>query len=1066
MIIYLLSKKKYTVYPFQPLLLFSFLIIFLSFYSISKAQGQSGTITLMYKNCTAQTLLKDLDKQSSFTFVFDPAQMSEVKLQNISYNHLPLKLVLEDLEKKTNLNFSMLNSNISVRLTVKPPVKKPEPGKITGTISDEKGETFPSASIRVIELGSGMQSAVDGTYVMSLPPGTYTLEISYISYQTQKITGVQIKAGAITKLDISMKPAANALKEVVVTSGYQKASTAGLYARQKTAAGITDGISAAQISRTPDNNVGAILKRVSGLNVVDNRYVVVRGLSDRYNQAQIDGVTQPSTDMSQKNFAFDAIPAEMVSSIVVNKTATPDLSSEFAGGQVTVNTLDIPVQNFTQFQVGTGYNSNTIGKDFIQAGKRGGAEFLGFMGDGHKLPNGLRSWVNSNQGGVPDYVAAQSKAFDPEGFRFYRYGFIPNQNYRFSLGRTYPLKNGVTFGFVGGATLRNSQEITDYISTRAGFTVQAIDSAKIRQNGNIYQYNSTISGLLNFGIQGKGFKISLRNMYSHVYKNDYYTYTSRQPNDERDTLESRRIKFNLQAPESTTVLQHKLEGEHTLDDSGIKLTWNGSYTSVGQQLNDQRKFTAFNSGTINGQSYYQRYLVANPYQNDGNPDYRLYTDTKEKDYNWGLNLSRSFDFLKDKTLVKIGYSGFYKKRDLSSVIAEIYNDSHDILEVAPYEYSLRPEILGTGPGQVFYNIPAEFGSQFSGTSNSHSAYAMLDQRLFQKLRIVYGVRYETYKLTNLQLKRKSGDEQANKDDNTNFLPSANITYSLTENLNFRASYATTIIRPDFRETSDFNSYDPRRDIRIRGGDLKSTKVNNADVRFEWYPAAGEIISLSGFYKKFDKPIELVFIQEMAVDQYAFQNQKSAINYGLELEVRKSLSFIADRSWLRNLSVFGNGTIIRSKVKAIQYGGTDNKEPKEVQSTRPLFGQSPWIANVGLSYTKDQYGVNVVYNKSGYRTNTINDNPQSVEFEMGRDLVDLQLFTRLFKQKGELKLNIANLLNSKTTFYKNWEGYTGGGEGGFTAIPGKSERYNKDEGDFITYQAKNGTNVSMAFTYRF
>ena len=187
---------------------------------------------------------------------------------------------MEDLEKKTNLDFSMLNSNISVRLTVKPPVKKPEPGKITGTVSDEKGETFPSASIRVVELGSGIQSSVDGTYTMSLPPGTYTLEISYISYQTQKITGVQIKAGSVTKLDVSMKPSANALKEVVVTSGYQKASTAGLYARQKTAAGVTDGISAAQIARTPDNNVGAILKRVSGLNVVDNRYVVVRGLSD------------------------------------------------------------------------------------------------------------------------------------------------------------------------------------------------------------------------------------------------------------------------------------------------------------------------------------------------------------------------------------------------------------------------------------------------------------------------------------------------------------------------------------------------------------------------------------------------------------------------------------------------------------------------------------------------------------------------------------------------------------------------------------------------------------------
>ena len=440
----------------------------------------------------------------------------------------------------------------------------------------------------------------------------------------------------------------------------------------------------------------------------------------------------------------------------------------------------------------------------------------------------------------------------------------------------------------------------------------------------------------------------------------------------------------------------------------------------------------------------------------------MYTDTKEKDYNWGLNLSRSFDFLQDKTLAKIGYSGFYKKRDLSSATVEIYNDSHDLLEVAPFEYSLRPEVLGTGPGQVFYNVPAEFGSQFSGKSNSHSLYAMLDQRLFKKLRLVYGVRYETYKLTNIQYKTKDGD--VNNDDNKNFLPSANLTYSLTENINFRASYATTIVRPDFRETSVFNTYVPDLDARVRGANLKSTKINNADVRFEWYPAPGEIISVSGFYKKFDKPIELVFVQDMAVDQYAFQNQKSAVNYGLEMEIRKSLSFIADQPWLRSFSVFGNGSIIRSKVNALQYGGVDDKEVTEVQSKRALFGQSPWIVNVGLSYAKDQYGVNVVYNKSGYRTNTIYDNLQFVEFEMGRDLMDLQFFARLFKHKGELKLNIANLLNAKTTFYKNWGGFTGGGTDGFTRVPGTRDSYNKDEGDFITYQSKTGTNVSMAFTY--
>ncbi|HEY0176645.1 MAG TPA: carboxypeptidase regulatory-like domain-containing protein, partial [Pedobacter sp.] len=532
MIISLLSKKKYTVYPNNTLIFITFLLFFLSIYTNSNAQGPAGNITVDYKSCTAQTLLKEIDRQSSYTFVFDPVQMGSVQLQNISYKNTPVKTVLADLEKKTNLSFSILNSNISVRLVTKVPVKKSAPGRLTGKVLDEKGETVPGASIRVPELGSGIQSVVDGTYTLSLPPGTYTIEVSYVSYQTQKITGVQIKDGGLTRLDISMKPASNVLTGINVTASFQRASAAGLYARQKTAASVTDGISAAQIARTPDNNVGAVLKRITGLNVVDNRYVVVRGLSDRYNQAQIDGVTQPSTEMNQRNFAFDAIPAEMVSSVVVNKTATPDMSSEFAGGQVSVNTLDIPVQNFTQFQIGTGYNTNTIGKDFLQAGKRGGAEVFGFPGSGHDLPPGLRSWTIGNDGFIPDYVTTQSRGFDPEGFRKYKYGFEPNQNYRFSFGRAYQLKNELNFGFVGGVTLRNSQEINDYISTRSGFEVslgKLIDDPNARQNGTIYKYNSTLSALLNIGLQGKGFKLSLRNMYSHVYKNDYFTYVSDDP---------------------------------------------------------------------------------------------------------------------------------------------------------------------------------------------------------------------------------------------------------------------------------------------------------------------------------------------------------------------------------------------------------------------------------------------------------------------------------------------------------------------------------------------------------
>jgi outer membrane receptor protein involved in Fe transport len=1067
MIISLLSKKKYAVYPNKHLKLLTFLIVFLSININSKSYAQSGNVSINYKSCSAQQLLKELDRQSPYSFFFDPGQMSGLQLQHISYKNTPMKAVLEDLEKKTNLSFSILNSNISVRLVAKIPVKKQEPGKLNGKITDEKAQDFPSAGIRVVELGTGMQSSLDGTYTLALPPGTYTLEISYVSYQTQRIIGVQIKPGAVTKLDVSMKPAANALKEVVVTSGYQRASAAGLYARQKNAAGITDGISEAQIARTPDNNIGAVLKRVSGINVKDNRYVVVRGLSDRYNQAQIDGVTQPSTEMNQRNFAFDAIPAEIVSSVVVNKTATPDLSSEFAGGQVSVNTLDVPVQNFTQFQIGTGYNTNTIGKDFIQAGKRGGAEFFGFPGSGHKLAPGMKSWNFSQVPIAPEYTVAQSRTFDPEGFRTYRYGFQPNQNYRFTFGRVFPLKNELTFGFVGGTTLRNSQEINQYISTRAGFEPSDIDSVNRRQNGMIYKYNSMLSGLLNLGLQGKTFKLSLRNLYSHTYKNDNYTYESADPNSITNPSPDFRIKFNLQSPESTTVLQHKLEAEHNIGESGIKFSWNGSYTSVGQSVDDRRRSKARGSGKINGLQYFQRHLVNNPAAVDGDGDYRLYMDTKQKDYNWGANLSKTFDFLKDKTLIKIGYSGFNKKRNLKNTTAEIYNTSRSIIEVGPYEYSLRPDVVGTGPGQIFYFIPGDSGSKFEGESTSNSAYVMLDQHLLKKIRLVYGVRIESYNLATINFSNPNAIAGVNEDIRKNYLPSVNATYQITDLMNLRASYAKTVVRPDFRETSLFKMYDPVLDATIEGANVVSTLINNTDVRYEWYPAPGEMISVSGFYKKFDQPIELVFLQDAGVDMYAFQNQKAATNYGLEMEIRKSLGFISDISWFKNLTLFGNGTIIRSKVDALLYSPAPERKVTEVKFKRPLFGQSPWIVNAGLAYTKEQYGLNLVYNRSGYRTFTVHNSPNEVQYEMGRDLVDLQLFTRLFKQKGELKLNIANLLNTKSFYYKNWAGYNDEGSSGvITPIPGRSDKYKKAEEDFITYKVNYGTNVSMAFTYKF
>jgi outer membrane receptor protein involved in Fe transport len=365
---------------------------------------------------------------------------------------------------------------------------------------------------------------------------------------------------------------------------------------------------------------------------------------------------------------------------------------------------------------------------------------------------------------------------------------------------------------------------------------------------------------------------------------------------------------------------------------------------------------------------------------------------------------------------------------------------------------------------------------------------MLDQRFFKKLRLVYGVRAENYNLANkqdqfLRAPNFDGFEKINPfitgEKNWRFLPSVNASYSLTDKMNLRAAYSTTAVRPDFRETSYFQLYDAYLDAFISGWNVVSTRIKNYDLRYEWYPGAGEIISVSAFYKDFDKPLELVDVPVSGGQGRSrflrFQNQDRATNKGIEVEFRKSLSFIADKQWLHDLTVFGNGTFTKSKVYAVDYRAVtnDNGTTFELVETpvpgvnRPLYGQSPWLVNAGINYNAKYVGANISYNRSGYRSYVTSVTPNAIEYENGRNLVDLQLSTRLLNQKAEIRLNISNLLDEATFFYTNPVAY----EGGDTAHPeyklvNGTDAYEKDKGDRITYRTKNGRTASLTFTYKF
>ncbi|WP_324757597.1 TonB-dependent receptor [Sphingobacterium thalpophilum] len=1072
------------------------------FASHARSQNLEKKISLRLEQSTIKESLLAVEKKANIRFALPDELLSKTTDKvSIHAGEISVRKAIDLILDKTDLTYRVLNNFVVIETKPAPKTepKQQQNGRISGKVVDDRGEPLPGASVKIVQTNQAVQSSVDGTYNFSLTPGSYTIEVSFLSFQTKRITQVEVKAGQTTSLNIVLNPATNELSQVVVTGNFKKESVAGLYAEQKNRASMSDGISAEQIARTPDNNVGTVLKRVSGINTIDNKYVVVRGMAERYNQSMVDGISVPSTDLNRRNFSFDVVPAELVSNVVVNKTATPDQSSEFSGGQVIVNTLAIPQSNFTSISLGTGFNSQSTGKDMTVIGGRGKYDYIGFDDGERKSPGSIEYWVfpksgigNDNPTDYEPTALEQSKRFNPNGFKLYNQAAKPNQNYRLTIGRVYDLNENHKIGFVAGVTYRNTQEINNYRSNRGldylGTNVDS-DTSSV---GKMSKFNSTWGATVNGGWQNQSHKLGIRNIYTRMLSDESYDVYKRQ----NDMLEIK--QRNLFAdPIFTDILQNKLEGEHKLTERGLMFSWSAARTSVSQEHKDLRNFTYNLTATVDGQDIYQSPVLANTNRlgTGFNFDYRVWTTVKQIDYNWAANLSHPFNFLNDKSLVKIGYAGWDKNREQGTLLANLYSAyTGKFFDLAdPYEIVLAPENQGWGQDKGYYFANAEnSGDQYKGNSKYHAYYAMLDQRFFQKLRLVYGLRAENFNSRNRQLaeieRRRRFEEmypdvsysgpapEETGEKNWNFLPSINLTYSLTDQMNIRAAYAKTMIRPDLRETSVMAFVDPLLRGEISGGNLASTKINNYDLRYEWYPQTGEIISVSGFYKDFKDPVELYKSPDL--DKYYFGNSKSAVNYGLEAEIRKSLGFVADKQWLRNLTLFGNATIMRSEVTTegdkevdLPEGGTEWQK-YENKIKRPLFGQSPYIVNAGITYDSRYFGLNAVFNRSGYRAYTVQFEPGSVEYELGRNVIDLQLSTRLLKQKLEIRLNISNLLDNAAIYYINAGGYEldeddNGKRWEYVARPGQSDNYSKsDEGDRVTHRVKYGRTGNISFTYNF
>ena len=906
-------------------------------------------------------------------------------------------------------------------------------GKISGKVSDKKtGETLIGVTVKIKNTPKGMATDVDGKYSLTgLATGKYTLIFQYVGYNGKEISDVEVTSGKNTIFDIILDEAGGQnLNEVVIQGSFKKESVNALYARQKNSAVISDGISSDMIKKSPDRSTGDVLKRVSGTTIQDNKFVIVRGLADRYNNASLDNSSLPSTEPNKKAFSFDIVPSGLIDNIVVNKTATPDLAADFAGGSIKIITKDVPDNNFFEVSLGSGYNTQSTFKEFFY-GPRYTENYFGFDGGFRQLPVSKSFPKNTNATeALRGNEAATIKAINqlPKVWKIGEHNAPLSQNHQLSLGRVKDFKNGGKFGAIVSLTYRNSE------STRP--EVQR-DYYTYHYSDRVNTFSSNIGAMANFAyVQGKN-KISFKNLYNRIL-DDKFTY--RTGTDDGRSSDLKYYAFDMV---QKGIFKTSLDGEHQLTEKN-KLSWNLSFADITNNQPDQRKIGYLrNVGFRDAPS--KPFLAANTAITKENN--RFFSDLNEKLYGGAVNDQYSIKLFDKNATLKGGLGARLLGITLKNADQEI--------QALPIEKLYSNSLINSG----VYELSEITGNsdKYDANSLTSFAYLMLDQPITDKLRAVYGVRAEKFNL-NLNSRGVDGSPIKVKQDYTDFLPSVNLTYALTEKANLRASYYRTLARPEFRELAPFDYYDYELLGNVSGNpDLKRTLIDNADLRYEVYPAAGQILSISAFYKHFNNAIEPSIYDQNSTPAFSYFNTPKINNYGIEIELRHSLAFIDEESAFKNLMFYANGTIVKSKV-------INPTDQQYLTKERPMVGQSPYSVNAGLQYGALDNNLNfsLLYNRIGRRVVNAGGQRFGDVWEAPRNVIDFQTSYSFYKKKAQIKLNVNDLLNNQAVFYFD---YNNDKKFSPNNVVTNSET-GKTTKDEILSRFKTGTNVSMSVSYSF
>ncbi|UOB17096.1 TonB-dependent receptor domain-containing protein [Abyssalbus ytuae] len=994
-------------------------LLFVTFCSFSQAADSVNNINLNFKSVPIEEIFKSIEDQTPYKFAYQSDKIKSTIIPSINITNATINNVLNNIKLKTRLNFDIIKNTIAV---YEPTFsRKQNYGSIKGRVYDADNPEIPleGASVIVINNNIGVATTSEGLFqINNLPEGTYTLNISYLGYQTKQLQ-VNVIDNNIINLDIPLLMNTSELEEVTVSADLnvrytpvENSTEESLVSTIKQSPIIVTGISHEQINQTFDIDAREVISRVPGISMLNN-FVVVRGMSPRYNLTMLNGMVTPSTEMDTRAFSYNLLPSSVIDQILVYKSPSADLPGNFGGGVIKVKTKDAATARRLQIGFINQYRTDDSSLSEFYTYEGSDKDWYGGGVEDRELPDILMDpdYDLPDFSNYPDEVSiigkqlpavrTPKKEFNNLDFR----GFL---NYYDSWKIGSIRINNLTFASYEQQkqfTKRNlAYDAGRYSADQDGNIILLENIPSYRDS--IYKETIRITALENLSfIFNKDHKVMMNSFFT---RNATDNLINRQGNVDGTNLQRKLFSYRYNVRD---LFQAQLSGTHSFGSH--HLDWSVGLNRAYDNIPDLQRYE-FGSD-INDPNLWRPINTINEEFNS-----RISMDTDEEAEIYQLNYTKDFD-----TDIQFKVGGYLEERDREFFsrryrIVPTGGTSFDIYDPAPWVNvidTLYTKFEPDGSG-VTLRAGATPG-EYTFDDKIRAGYALVKIPLLNnKLQLNAGVRYEWNKRILRDAEGKTIDsvtvdvnvyEKTPNKIQDFILPSATISYNFSPKTTLKAAYGRTIDRPEFREQSTYFFLDFEAGQVFKGNPLLlNSEIDNYDLRLEHYPSPSEFIAIGGFYKKLKKAIEPYDNSGAGLEFpiVTFYNTKEADAYGVEAEVRKDLHFIGP--YLQNFSVILNGAWVKSQAKA----SIDSEK-------RPLRGTSPYIINAGLYYGKanDNTKFSVVYNVTGNRLLIAKNVYLGGLYERPRHVIDLTFSQRLTDYL-QIKGGVQDLLNAPYRFFRD------------------------------------------------